>query len=146
MQVSTEPITFRLLVTGWRFWPREASWVIHRQLELARWALVGPRNRMIVVDGECPRGGVDLYAHEWALEFIGPEGTERHPAPWKEMGNAAGPQRNQFMVDLGADICFAFPGPVVPGKKGGTRDCIERAEKAGIPVQQFPWKDLYLGG
>jgi hypothetical protein len=35
------------------------------------------------------------------------------------------------MVDLGAYICLAFP----IGESPGTRDCIERAEKAGIRLR-----------
>jgi len=42
---------------------------------------------------------------------------------------AAGNYRNQCMVDLGPyDICVAFP----IGRSTGTRDCMRRAEAAGI--------------
>ncbi len=53
-------------------------------------------------------------------------------ADWKRHGNAAGPIRNQEMVDEGADLLIAFGG----GK--GTADCVRRAEKAGIPVRREP--------
>lgn len=46
---------------------------------------------------------------------------------------AAGNYRNQRMVDLGADVCIAFP----LGVSRGTRDCMERAEAAGIPVRCY---------
>lgn len=54
---------------------------------------------------------------------------EVHDADWNEYGRAAGPIRNQEMVDAGADVCLAFPtgGP-------GTRDCMRRARDAGIRV------------
>lgn len=45
---------------------------------------------------------------------------------------AAGPRRNQIMVDSGADIFLAF---IVNGALNkGTQDCINRAEAAKIPV------------
>lgn len=53
---------------------------------------------------------------------------ETHPADWGKYGNAAGPIRNQEMVDLGADMCIAFPG----GR--GTEDCLRKAEQKGINV------------
>lgn len=56
--------------------------------------------------------------------------VEPHPADWVARGRAAGPIRNQAMVDAGADICLAFP----IGPSPGTRDCARRAAAAGIPV------------
>lgn len=44
---------------------------------------------------------------------------------------AVGNHRNQRMVDLGADMCLAFP----LGRASGTRDCVRRAAAAGIPVR-----------
>src|ERR1044071_1065880 len=38
--------------------------------------------------------------------------------------------RNTYMVDLGADLCVAFYIPPI-GRKGGTRDCYEKAITAG---------------
>ena len=49
---------------------------------------------------------------------------------WKNLGRKAGPLRNQKMVDLGADICIAFP----QGESRGTRNCMKLADKAGIEV------------
>ena len=43
---------------------------------------------------------------------------------------AAGPRRNQRMVDCGADLLLAFP----INESRGTYDCIRRAKKAHIPV------------
>jgi hypothetical protein len=52
-------------------------------------------------------------------------------AQWKKHGRAAGPIRNQRMLDEGKpDLVVAFPG----GR--GTADMIRRAERAGVPVQQ----------
>jgi len=60
--------------------------------------------------------------------------AEPHPADWERHGRAAGPIRNQEMADAGADLCIAFPYGI--GK--GTYDMIERARKAGIPVEINP--------
>lgn len=67
---------------------------------------------------------------------------EIHPAEWHVHGPAAGPMRNQAMVDLGADVCFAF-GELQRMKRGklrntGTGDCVERCRKAGIRVVHAP--------
>lgn len=56
---------------------------------------------------------------------------EAHPAQWEKHGPAAGPIRNQAMVDAGADLVIAFGG----GR--GTADCLRRARKAGIPVREI---------
>ena len=56
---------------------------------------------------------------------------ETHPADWSTHGRAAGPIRNQQMVDRGADICLAFP----TSSSIGTWDCVRRAKAAGIPVE-----------
>ena len=56
---------------------------------------------------------------------------ETFPADWEVHGRAAGPIRNQRMIDEGKpDLVVAFPG----GR--GTEDMIRRAEKAGIPVER----------
>lgn len=54
--------------------------------------------------------------------------VEHHPADWKRHGKAAGPIRNQQMLDAGADLVIAFPG----GR--GTADMVKRAKGAGVPV------------
>ena len=57
---------------------------------------------------------------------------ENYPAKWREHGRAAGPIRNQQMLNEGKpDMVFAFPG----GK--GTADMMCRARAAGIPVYTF---------
>ena len=51
---------------------------------------------------------------------------------WKEHGKAAGPIRNQQMIDEGKpNLVIAFPG----GK--GTADTVARARKAGIDVAEI---------
>lgn len=89
----------------------------------------GLYSEAVIVHGACPHGGVDESAARWAHYVCATE--EPHPADWERFGKAAGPKRNQAMVDLGADICLAFPGP----SSRGTWDCVKRARRAGIPTR-----------
>jgi hypothetical protein len=71
--------------------------------------------------------GADQLAEEWAFERQVP--IYIFPAKWRLYPKAAGPIRNQQMLDEGQpELVIAFPG----GK--GTADMISRAEKAGIKV------------
>lgn len=55
------------------------------------------------------------------------------PADWVTHGVAAGPIRNQQMIDEGnPDLVVAFPGG------GGTKDMVRRARKAGVEVIEVP--------
>jgi hypothetical protein len=139
----------RVLVTGSRSWnDREA--VANALLDAWHDAvqLVSPEARFIVVHGDCPQGA-DAIAKQWALDndLI----HEPHPADWSapcpdnclttphrktspkhgEYCPLAGHRRNQFMVDIGADLVLAFHR----NNSRGTADCISRAKKAGIPVR-----------
>lgn len=83
--------------------------------------------------------GADTFAVAWivnrhleAADLRRPFRCEAIPFPadWKKHGKAAGPIRNQRMLDEGKpDLVLAFPG----GK--GTADMVNRARKAGVPVQ-----------
>jgi hypothetical protein len=75
--------------------------------------------------------GADTLAWDWgwSRNFH----CERYFADWKTHGRAAGPLRNQRMIDEGKpDLVIAFPG----GR--GTADMIRRAETAGIEVRSVP--------
>lgn len=82
----------------------------------------------VIVHGGAP--GADRLAAMWA-ELTRHE-TEEHKADWDRHGKAAGPIRNQEMVDAGADLAIAFR---LNGASRGTDDCIRRATSAGIPVE-----------
>lgn len=133
----------RILVTGWRAWPRAHLQVVHDALTSWSAELRGDHQRrpIIIVHGACPYGGADLYADEWATVRGPLVWPEPHPAPWSSLGKRAGMVRNQHMVNLGASICLAFPGPLVdPAKPGGTRNCMGLAKAAGIYVSTIEWK------
>lgn len=76
--------------------------------------------------------GADEGAAKWGWS----EGLRvlEFKADWKKHGKAAGPIRNQKMIDEGRpDAVIAFPG----GR--GTADMVRRAEAAGIPVMRVDW-------
>jgi len=53
-------------------------------------------------------------------------------ADWRTHGRAAGPKRNQRMLDeFKPDLVIAFPGGY------GTADMVKRANKAGVFVQRI---------
>lgn len=71
--------------------------------------------------------GADQLAGDWALDRD--VLCTGYAADWERDGRAAGPIRNQKMLDTGKpDMVIAFPG----GR--GTADMIRKAEAAGVPV------------
>lgn len=89
---------------------------------------------LVIVEGGAR--GADHFAKEWAILGSALKGTDQivhepHPAQWTKYRRAAGPRRNQEMVDSGLDLLLAFPGGT------GTRDMIRKCRKAGIEVREF---------
>jgi len=75
--------------------------------------------------------GADDIAAAWTVENEDVELQTFH-ADWNKHGKAAGPIRNQQMIDEGKpDLVLAFPG----GR--GTADMVRRAKKAGVPVREI---------
>lgn len=71
--------------------------------------------------------GADELARKWCVKWQYP--YDHFPADWKANGKAAGPIRNQRMIDVGQpDLVVAFPG----GR--GTADMVKRAKAAGVSV------------
>ena len=71
--------------------------------------------------------GADSSAGEWAQD-VGLK-VEIYRPDWGAHGKAAGPKRNQQMLDEGKpDLVIAFPG----GR--GTDDMVRRTEKAKIEI------------
>lgn len=79
-----------------------------------------------LVSGHCPRGA-DYLAEQIFLD----KGydLDLYPANWS-LGRAAGPIRNQKMVETAPDVCFAF---ILDNSKGATH-CSQLALKAQIPT------------
>jgi hypothetical protein len=141
----------RILVTGSRTWTDVAGL---GDALLDAWhdvtQTISRDCRLVVVHGDCAEGA-DALAKQWATD----NGVihEPHPADWAALCSdhcllsthrkisaqhgeycpRAGHRRNQFMVDLGADLVLAFHRD---GSRG-TADCVRRAEIAGIPVRRM---------
>lgn len=76
--------------------------------------------------------GADWLARQWADDRG--IACREYEADWNTHGRAAGPIRNQQMLDEGKpDVVVAFPG----GR--GTADMIARAQRAGLTVWE-PYK------
>lgn len=117
----------RLLVTGSRHWTDRA--IIGRAL-LDVWLEFDRPADMVLVHGDCPTGADRIAKDLWELQGLP---TEPHPADWDRHGRAAGPIRNQHMVDLGADVVLAFP----LRESRGTRGCIKAAQAADLNVRIY---------
>lgn len=69
--------------------------------------------------------GADRLAYDFAKEHGIP--VEEYPADWSKYPKAAGPIRNQEMLDKGKpDVVIYFPGG------NGTADMVARAQKQGV--------------
>lgn len=117
----------RILVCGTRdFDPRfdrEAASAIQSVLN------AHPR-QAVVIHGACR--GVDRYASDHQFRRGGT--AEAFPADWTKHGRAAGPIRNQRMLDEGKpDLVLAFHHD--PNLGRGTADMVRRARAAGVPVE-----------
>ena len=59
--------------------------------------------------------------------------VEAYPAEWSTLGRKAGPIRNARMIGSRPDVVLAF----LSGSARGTRDAMEKARRAGIPLVVF---------
>ncbi len=84
----------------------------------------------VIIHGDCH--GADRLAGR-AAGILGLE-VKPYPAEWDKYDNAAGPIRNQQMLDEGKpDSVLAFHSNLAKSK--GTKDMIERARCVNIPVE-----------
>lgn len=112
----------RILVTGGRSYDNQAMLfgALDMQAELSAIAYI--------IQGGAD--GADRLARLWCHSRM--FRYDNYPADWNKHGKAAGPIRNQQMIDEGQPtMVFAFPG----GR--GTADMVRRAKAAGIPVHHF---------
>jgi hypothetical protein len=116
----------RILVCG------DRNWMDYKKIldTLREYDAFNIQDLPIVIDGEAP--GADSLAHLAATKL----GFARHRfhADWRKYGRAAGPIRNQQMLDEGKpDLVIAFHGNIEASK--GTKDMVRRARKAGVSVR-----------
>ena len=113
--------TLRILICGDRNWTDKKA-ILEFLWKLSRDTLI--------IEGECR--GADRIARDLAI-LLG-FNILPFPADWKRYGKAAGPIRNQQMLDEGKpDLVIAFHNDL--SKSRGTRDMVNRAKKAGIQVK-----------
>lgn len=113
---------YRVIVFGGRDYAdaenvARALGTVHERTDAHGYALV-------VVQGGA--AGADSLARQWASAHG--VRCETFPADWKTHGRAAGPLRNQAMLDAGAAYGVGFPG----GR--GTADMARRLRAAGVDV------------
>lgn len=136
------PRSRRVLVTGSRNWTDRTA--VFTSLAIQAVAT----DELVVVHGGAkgadaladmfarrhPRARAEVHPADWDRECDGEcKHYERRRPDGRLYCPVAGVVRNQKMVDLGADICLAFP----LGESKGTRDCMRRAAKAGIQVSNM---------
>lgn len=116
----------RVLVTGSRDWDIKfkIDMILNEIYALADVL----ESSLTIVHGACPTGA-DHIADQWAHEREDVK-VEHWPAKWELYGKAAGPRRNEAMVDAGADLCVAF----LKDGSTGTRQTIALARTAKIPT------------
>jgi hypothetical protein len=113
----------RVLVTGDRDWECEDT--IRQEL-----ALCTSMEKL----GHGKARGADTIAGKIGAELIGEENILGFQADWDRYHKAAGPIRNRQMRDeFMPDFVLAFHDDLERSK--GTKDMIEIARKAGIPVK-----------
>lgn len=124
------PKRLRLLVCGDRDWEDD---------EFIRMILTNNWKRIkVIIQGECR--GADLFAKQWGEDILGKKYVFGFRAKWLVYGKAAGPIRNQQMIDEGKpDFVLAFHDNFAASK--GTVDMIKKAKKAHIPFAIVSHKD-----
>ena len=121
----------KIVVTG------DREWTSLETIAAAFTWLLTTRNiaasEVVVVEGEA-RGadlGCRVVAEGMGMKVI------PMPAEWKKYGRAAGPIRNQQMLDQHLDItlCLAFHDDLEHSK--GTKDMTKRCKRSAVPVWHF---------
>lgn len=118
----------RVLVCGSRTWSDEA--IVHAILDglFANAA----KDDFALIEGGAK--GADAVAADWAKMHRRDIEHLDFPADWATHGRAAGPKRNQRMIDEGRpDLVAAFTDKPLADSKG-TADMVRRARAAGIPI------------
>ena len=111
----------RVLVCGSRTWSDTGA--IAKQLD--------PLCRKISLIIQGGAKGADQCAKDYAEKMEIPFLT--YTAEWSRYGRAAGPKRNQRMLDEGKpDLVLAFHKNLDSSK--GTKDMVNKAKKAGVKV------------
>ena len=96
-------------------------------------AVHSERHISVLIEGGAR--GADRLAFEWGCQHVGILKI-RCEADWVKHGRAAGPIRNQRMLnECAPDLVVAFPGG------SGTADMVRRARDAGVEVIEVKYAD-----
>jgi hypothetical protein len=110
-------MTTRYLICGGRNFTDQAL------LDKALAALILHPHDAVIIHGDAR--GADRMGAQWGFDHGA--AIESYPADWARYRGAAGPIRNQAMLDHGKpDVVLAFPG----GKD--TADMVSRARRRGV--------------
>lgn len=123
----------RILVCGDRDWTDYD--LVLRTLQALRPSLIieGGQGEIIDTPFRFYIRGADSCAR-YAAMLVSGRSSMRFDADWKRLGKAAGPIRNQRMIDEGKpDLVVAFHDDLERSK--GTKDMLKRAKAAGVPYQ-----------
>ncbi len=118
----------RVLICGSRNWKEDD---VPPECRIEAYIKTLPPNA-VIIHGAAP--GADMTADRIARERG--HTVIEFKANWNLYGAAAGPIRNHEMMDVGKpDKVVAFHEDIVHSK--GTKDMINIARKAGLPVEVF---------
>lgn len=110
-------MTTRYLICGGRDFADQAL------MDKALRSLILHPEDAVIIHGDAR--GADRLGAAWGI--VHGAQVEAYPADWDRYKNAAGPIRNQAMLDVGKpDVVIAFPG----GK--GTADMVRRARQRKV--------------
>ena len=117
----------RVLICGSRNWKEED---VLPEYRIETYIKTLPPNTVIIL-GNAP--GADTIADRIASERG--HTVIEFKADWDKYGDAAGPIRNQKMLDFGVARVAAFHTDIA--NSVGTKDMVAKARKAWVPVQVF---------
>ena len=107
--------------------------LIHKVLDAIYRKALEEGKRMVLIHGNCPYGGADKVAEDWAIA----RGIQvvRYNAKTDAAGKLLGKERNAKMArESKADCALAFLHPKL---SRGTRNCISEIVKNKIPLVTF---------
>ena len=121
----------KILVTGDRNWTNEKRMrevILGIEENLYYYNHPGELDTLFFIHGGAR--GADRLAGKiateagWTVKVV--------TANWEKYGRAAGPIRNQEMLDMNPDLVIAFHDDLANSK--GTKDMVNRAKKKGVKV------------
>jgi len=133
----------KILVTGSRDWNRYLP-IVDALVDFVKYNGLFPSD-VTLIHGDCPTGADAIAKH--IAEEMGMN-VKPYPAHWKHtekcekdcskvQGRAAGPIRNQQMIDENPDIVKAFAFHEDLENSKGTKDIVNRLKKAKIPYLHY---------